>query len=67
MRWSFEPDRKSDMAEIAKLRKQRSLIKVQMTKLKTKIDQAEEHQISREEAELYIAKLEEIQREFQSV
>lgn len=53
------------MAEITKLRKQRGTIKAKLTRLTTKVQQIEE--VNREEIEVYIARLEEIQKEFESV
>jgi len=55
------------MAKIIKLRKQRGTIKSKMTRLKNKIEQLEKHRVSREETEVYLARLEKIQRKFEIV
>jgi len=55
------------MAEIAKLRRQRGTVKAKLTRLNARVEQVSEQQVSREEIEVYIARLEEIQKEFESI
>jgi len=55
------------MAEIAKLRKQRGTVKTKLTRLNARVEQVSEQRTSREETEVYIARLEEIQKEFESI
>jgi len=55
------------MTEIIKLRKQRESIKAKLTRLNERVEQVTEQQVSREETEVYIAKLKEIQKEFESI
>ncbi|XP_011859012.1 PREDICTED: uncharacterized protein LOC105556525 [Vollenhovia emeryi] len=55
------------MADIAKLRRRRATIKAKMTRLKSKAEQGLEDNVSREEMETYLSRLEEIQREFENV
>jgi len=55
------------MAEIIKLRKQRGSVKARLTRLNTRIEQLSEQRVSREEIEVYIARLEEIQKEFEGI
>jgi len=55
------------MAEITKLRKQRGTVKAKLTRLNARVEQVSEQQTSREEIEVYIARLEEIQKEFESI
>ncbi|EGI67654.1 hypothetical protein G5I_03697 [Acromyrmex echinatior] len=52
--------------EIIKLHKQRATVKSKMNRLKNKIEQLEEHRVSRKE-EVYLARFEKIQREFENV
>jgi len=54
------------MAEITKLRKQRGMVKAKLTRLNAMVEQVSEQQASREET-VYIARLEEIQKEFESI
>jgi len=55
------------MAEITKLRKQRGSVKAKLTRLNARVEQVLDQQASREETEVYIARLEEIQKEFESI
>lgn len=55
------------MAEIVKLHKQRRWIKAKLTRLETMVDRVPEDQINREETETYLARLEEIQNEFEKI
>ncbi|XP_011859274.1 PREDICTED: uncharacterized protein LOC105556770 [Vollenhovia emeryi] len=55
------------MADIANLRRRRAAIKARMTRLKSKAEQVPEDNVSREEIETYLSRLEEIQCEFENV
>jgi len=55
------------MAEITRLRKQRGTVKARLTRLNARVEQVSDQQTSREETEVYIARLEEIQKEFESI
>lgn len=48
------------MAEITKFRKQRGFAKSKLTRLETRVDRVQGDQISREDTEIYLARLEQI-------